>query len=82
MKNNNINADHLIEILKVDGNELPENSNLELALDHDDIVTQYTKNSIGSCQDPTFLFLLLKNFARGKHSNMIDQVVSKVDKEF
>ena len=49
MKNNNINADHLIEILKVDGNELPENFPVELALEHDDIVTQYTKNSIGSC---------------------------------
>ena len=39
MKNNNINAEHLIEILKVDGSELPENSNLDLALEHDDIVT-------------------------------------------
>ena len=49
MKNNNINAEHLIEILRVDGNELPDNSNIELAVEHDDIVTQYTKNSIGSC---------------------------------
>ena len=90
MKNNNINADHLIEILQVDEKEQSESgppavldaTALEEPTAHDDIVSQYTKVSIGSCQDPNFLFLLLKNFARGKHSTIIDQVISKVDKEF
>ena len=30
----------------------------------DDIVSRYTLQSIGTCQDPKFLFLLLKNFER------------------
>ena len=57
MKNNNINADHLIEILQVDEKEQSENGLPAAALDgdlleptaHDDIVSQYTKVSIGSC---------------------------------
>jgi hypothetical protein len=59
--------------LKVDENEPNE---------HDDIVSQYTLQSISHCQDPSFLFLLLKNFSRGKHSSIVDQAVAKVDKEF
>ena len=83
MKNNNITTDHLIEILQVDEDNLPDTLGVEVpAGEHDDIVTQYTMKSIGSCQDTNFLFLLLKNFARGKHSSIIDEVVSKVDKQF
>lgn len=75
MKQNNINSDHLIEILQVDEANVPESGHVELASDHDDAVTQYTMKSIGSCHDPNFLFLLLKNYARGKHSGVIEQVV-------
>ena len=48
----------------------------------DDIVSRYTLQSIGTCQDPKFLFLLLKNFARGKHSAIIEETVSKIDHAF
>ena len=47
----------------------------------DDIVSRYTLQSIDTCQDPKFLFLLLKNFARGKHSAIIEETVSKIDEE-
>ena len=54
----------------------------QLNFENTDIVSQYTLQSIDQCQDPRFLFLLLKNFARGKHSGIIEQTINKISEQF
>ena len=93
LKNNNINTDHLIEILNME--ECPsDEGGAQLSKDskgqeqdtkskhENEVVSQYTTQSISKMQDPNFLFLLMKNFSRGENADVIENILKKLDKEY
>ena len=69
MKKNNVNLDHLVEMIKYNGAEC------------DEVVSHYTKQSIGNCQDKNFLMLLLKNFTRGPYQDVIENALEKINEQ-
>lgn len=47
-----------------------------------DLKSQYTIQSIGTCQDFEFLILLLENFGRGQNSEVLELATEKIKVQF